>query len=550
MLASAVRILDRLRVKKRQPCRIENTSDRKHFLIVCYDLLISGGMLRFERFGREVKKMGHQMAYLCWSRRPKPDLSSEFEGISLSDALKRNWDVTMIPGAGFPRKMIRRLDRLIDDRFGLRVQHVLNDQNLLDKFLFVNEHFKPDMVVFNNRHWPPGSFTQFQAKKFAFLEGAVDSTQFAPVAERTFPHPPGRKVIGGLAAKNPLPLIEALRLLPEDFELRLFGRIPDALEKHCLDLLSSGRLKFSGLIQDRDLPGFYSEIDCIVHTAVIAGWANLAAEALACGIPLVCTRNGTLAFAKHLETAFVLDELTPETISNAVITLFDNNTLTRNLVENGRTEISHYSWEKYARELLELCEPDNNFYYTFAPNLGLHGKWPISERFRGLEMVFDNCAGMTVLDLGAAEGVISLECLKRGASLVHSFELDASRIEIAKRLCADFPNSIIRQANLSKWEEFSEKQADLLLDSYDIVLYLGIQHHLPKPHRLTTLAEAARRAAKLFAIKTNDAVCKEDEIDRILNDQGLIPVSMSLEDNVDSRRSAIYRRRSFGGTIK
>ncbi|MGA2402373.1 MAG: glycosyltransferase [Syntrophobacteraceae bacterium] len=540
-------MFDRLLKEKRgQAARIAKTSRRKRFLVASYDLFPAGGLLRFERFGREITKHGRQMAYLCMSGRPSPDFASEFEVLSLADALKRFWDITMVPGAGFPTEMIRKLERLVDDRFGLRVQHILNDQSRLDKFLDVNRHFKPDMIVFNNRHWPPGSFTQFQAKKFAFLDGAVDLTQFAPDPERKFPGTGERKIIGGLAAKNALPLIDALRMLSEDYELRLFGRVPDGLEQECVDLLSSGRLKFFGLIQDRELPRFYAEIDCVVHTEKRAGWANLAAEALACGIPLICTKNGTLAFAEHLETAMVLDDPTPEAISNAVQLLFNDRALTLRLVENGRRRISPYSWQNYARELLELCKPDSNAYYTFAPDLGLHGKWPLSERFEGLDIIFENCSGMTALDLGAAEGVISLECLKRGTSLIHSFELDPSRIRIARRLCVEFPNSEFRQANLSNWREFSQEHFDLLLDSYDIVLYLGIHHHLPKPDRLTTLTEAARRARKLFAIRTTDAAYQEDEIDRVLDDQGLIQISMSLKDSGNSGRCRIFMPRKCG----
>jgi len=546
MRASIFQTFDRLlRKNKRQAGENGKTSDRKRFLILCYDLQINGGLLRFERFGREISKLGHQMTYLCMSARPRRGFASDFEAISIREALKRSWDVTMVPGAGFPDEMIKKLNRLADDRFGLRVQHVLNDPSLLDRFLDVNQRFQPHMVIFNNRHWPPGSFTHFMAKKFAFLEGGVDLARFAPVPQRKLPGPSERKVIGGLAHKNPLPLVNALRLLPKEYDLHLFGRLPDGLEQQCSDLLSQGRLKFYGLIQDRDLPGFYAGIDCVVHTAVIAGWANLAAEAMACGIPLVCTRNGTLAFAEHLETALVLDEPTPEAIRDAVNTIFFDRALTARLVENGRRRINGYSWEKYAQELLELCNRDGNYYYTFAPELGLHGKWPISERFEGLDIIFQDCAGMTVLDLGTAEGLISLECLKRGALQTHSFELDPSRIEVAKRLCTQFPNAHIAQADLSDWSQFSLRYRDLLWDTYDIVLYLGIQHHLPRPQRLTTLREAALRARKYFAIRTTDEVYEEDAIDRVLADHGLVQVSMSPDNYGFAGRCKIFTPKDF-----
>jgi hypothetical protein len=65
-------------------------------------------------------------------------------------------------------------------RFGLRVQHILHDQTRRPGFLNVNGAFKPHIVVFNNRHWRPGDFTDFQAEAFYFLEGAVDVESLAP----------------------------------------------------------------------------------------------------------------------------------------------------------------------------------------------------------------------------------------------------------------------------------------------------------------------------------------------------------------------------------
>ncbi len=487
-------------------------------------------------------KQGHDFAFLCMSDSRNPEFQSNFEVLAFPEATKRAWDVTMVPGAGFPSKTIRKFDRLVDAQFGLRVQHILNDQSLRDKFLNVNRRFKPDMVIFNNRHWPPGSFTEFQAKKFAFLEGAVDLTRFAPGPERRFPENGDRKIIAGLAGKNSSPLINAIRLLPREFELHLFGRVPGGLEQQYSDLIAAGRLRLRGLVQDKDLPEFYSGIDCVVHTAQFAGWANLGAEALACGIPLICTKNGTLAFARHLETALVLSEPTLEEIGEALKMLFGDKALARRLVENGKRIINCFSWKNYADELLELCKSDANSYYTFAPELGLYGKWPLSERFEGLEIVFENCKERTVLDLGAAEGIVSLECLKRGASRTHAFELDRSRVEIGRRLCADFPNSQFRQANLSDWKEFSDRHSDLLLDTYDIVLYLGIQHHLPKPARLTVLTEAASLAGMFFAIRTTDEVYNKDRIDLVLKNQGFVQAYMNSENQGSSGRCRIFKR--------
>jgi len=106
------------------------------------------------------------------------------------------------------------------------------------------------------------------------------------------------------------------------------------------------------------LPWFHADLDCIVHTGESAGWANPAAEALACKIPLICIGNGTPAFAKHMETAPVLDEISPEEIGQYLQVLFRDSPLIEMLTENGRRAISGCTRERYSQELPGLCTTD------------------------------------------------------------------------------------------------------------------------------------------------------------------------------------------------
>jgi glycosyltransferase involved in cell wall biosynthesis len=160
-------------------------------------------------------------------------------------------------------------------------------------------------------------------------------------------------VIGGLANKNPKPLIEALRLLPEEYTLRLFGDFRGG-EIPCEDLLATGKLELTGPIADADLPRFCRGVHCVVHTETTGGWANLAAEALASGTPLIATKYGTLAFARQEETALLI-EPTAEEISGAVLRIFSSEDLAASMTVRGREVIEEYDWSDYARRLLEIC---------------------------------------------------------------------------------------------------------------------------------------------------------------------------------------------------
>jgi glycosyltransferase involved in cell wall biosynthesis len=161
--------------------------------------------------------------------------------------------------------------------------------------------------------------------------------------------------VGGLANKNPAPLLEAVRLLGEPVQLWLYGPT-DGLDRSASELERMGRLRVVGALVEPDLPGFYHSLDCVVHTETFAGWANLAAEALACGVPLICTPHGTLAFANHEITALVMREPTPGAIAAAITRLRTDSALARSLARNGRQVISRFSWRKYSESLVAMFD--------------------------------------------------------------------------------------------------------------------------------------------------------------------------------------------------
>src|SRR5690606_15147958 len=123
-------------------------------------------------------------------------------------------------------------------------------------------------------------------------------------------------------------------------------------------LIAEGRLKLPGQITERDLPGLYRNFDCVVATELFAGWANLAAEAMASGVPVVCTRSGTMAFARDGETALVVDDPSPEALRARLTQLRADQSFVRKLTRNARKQIEKFDLTTYAQSLLELCRHD------------------------------------------------------------------------------------------------------------------------------------------------------------------------------------------------
>jgi 2-polyprenyl-3-methyl-5-hydroxy-6-metoxy-1,4-benzoquinol methylase len=443
----------------------------------------------------------------------------------------------MVPGSGFLKWMsAETFASFRDSRFGLRVQHVLNDRSQEENFRSLNEQFHPHVVVFNNREWTPGTFTDFVGNAFHYLIGACDSGMFTPApSPRT---PDGKWVIGAQLRKNSGALISALRLLPERFVLRLFGPGPD-LKDDCRDLIEAGRIESCGALLDEHLAAYYHTLDCFVSPETNAGWSNAVAEAMASGVPVICTAHGTAEFARDGENALLLSTIEPQEIADKIRQLDQSSELRQKLTEVARVTISKYDWKSYARGLEALFHSGREKHYLHAPGLGMHGKWLTETRLQGLEGVLRLAPGRTVLDLGAAEGWIAYSMLKAGATLVHGLELEGDRVRAMRKLCHSYPESRFDVADLSDWPATLERHRDWLRSSYDIVLYLGIHHHLPASSRMETLSAVAALATRCLSIRTAEELFEKDDLAGVLAQQGFRLIETQRGDT-EQRLGALW----------
>jgi len=137
------------------------------------------------------------------------------------------------------------------------------------------------------------------------------------------------------------------------------------------------------------------------------------------------------------------------------------------------------------------------------------GKWTLDRQMAGLDAIRRACAGATVLDLGCAEGMISLELAKAGARLVHGVELEAQRVQVAERLFDERCPDVARQFivwDLARFDDLylgrtadSHPTKPYLRTRYDIVLCLAIAQKLPNPDRFLRLA--ATLCSSLLAVR-------------------------------------------------
>lgn len=181
--------------------------------------------------------------------------------------------------------------------------------------------------------------------------------------------------------KNLPRLIEAFKILTEkykDLSLVITGKkdplYPEA-EKLTKDFGLEDKVIFTGLIPEEDIIALYNLASVYAFPSLYEGFGLPLLEAFACGAPVAASNVSSIpevAGAKpqnlHVQTsaALLFDPYSPQDIAKKIEQILSDPALTKKLTANGLSRVKDFSWEKMAKEILEI--------YNFQP------KPPFQER--------------------------------------------------------------------------------------------------------------------------------------------------------------------------
>lgn len=146
--------------------------------------------------------------------------------------------------------------------------------------------------------------------------------------------------------------IRALAFRP-DIDLIIAGDGPERarLKKLAEKLGLARRVHFAGVIAHHELAGLYSAVDALVLASSREGWPNVLLEALACGTPVIATRNwGTPEIVAAPEAGILVDERTPDALADAIQLLLS----ARPDRDKTRRFAEAFSWDATTDAQLEL----------------------------------------------------------------------------------------------------------------------------------------------------------------------------------------------------
>jgi glycosyltransferase involved in cell wall biosynthesis len=99
----------------------------------------------------------------------------------------------------------------------------------------------------------------------------------------------------------------------------------------------------------------YCAADLFVDAQWYAGWNNPVAEAMACGVPVVCSDIGGVEdFAFHERTALLAPARDVDAFARAIERMARSPKLRRSLAHNALEEVSRFDWDASTESFLDL----------------------------------------------------------------------------------------------------------------------------------------------------------------------------------------------------
>lgn len=177
--------------------------------------------------------------------------------------------------------------------------------------------------------------------------------------------------VGGMAPhKNLIRLIDAFALARssshdvDDVHLVLVGDPRgDGFHSHYDELTErlnthtalSERVHFTGYVSDDDLCALYSDAMALAMPALSEGFGLPAAEAIACGAPVIATRGGAVAEVVG-EAGLFFDPLSIEDIARVITAIASDRALADRLRAASLPRAAELSWRRCASQMLDLLE--------------------------------------------------------------------------------------------------------------------------------------------------------------------------------------------------
>ena len=164
--------------------------------------------------------------------------------------------------------------------------------------------------------------------------------------------------------KNVAGLFQAFAMLPQDIKHRFQLVIPGSATLADKDVtlhrareagLSDGDVVLTGYVTDDDLAALYNLCSLSVFPSLYEGFGLPVLEAMACGVPVICSLTTSLPEVMSCDEA-LFDPASPSAIAAKMTEVLADDAFADWLVGNGRRQVARFSWDRSAELALAAFE--------------------------------------------------------------------------------------------------------------------------------------------------------------------------------------------------
>lgn len=160
--------------------------------------------------------------------------------------------------------------------------------------------------------------------------------------------------------KNLLVLLEAFDQLTRTYSQQLQlvivgkkGNATDQLVEETKRRHLENLVVFTGFVADQELPKLYSAAKALVMPSMYEGFGLPVIEAMACGIPVIASQNGSLPEIVG-DAGLIVDCSNPSALCNAIVSILADDSFRERLIQAGTERVRKYSWANTAVSTLRV----------------------------------------------------------------------------------------------------------------------------------------------------------------------------------------------------
>lgn len=117
--------------------------------------------------------------------------------------------------------------------------------------------------------------------------------------------------------------------------------------------INKENISFIGLVTPDKMEEIYAQSDVFVIASIAEGMAQVGIEAMACGLPVICSHNsGIDDIVENEKSGFIIPCCDVESLKEKLQFFIDNREKTVEMGERGRIISKEYTWEKYERNVV------------------------------------------------------------------------------------------------------------------------------------------------------------------------------------------------------